>query len=143
MKRIDYVIYKQGAGTHVKVYNAQLIGQKPWKGTETTDLKAGMMSKDSALFASDHRGVVVDFEFSCCVCFSFFISSCMTPVRRHIGGIPKSLSLQMEEGNYYEALQLYRTLQSRYLFHVQTVILLGTRLLESLKSRTNWSMTEL
>ncbi|KAK8798403.1 hypothetical protein WA588_003485 [Blastocystis sp. NMH] len=38
----------------------------------------------------------------------------MTPVRRHIGGIPKSLSLQMEEGNYYEALQLYRTLQSRY-----------------------------
>ena len=63
------MIYKQGAGTHVKVYNAQLIGQKPWKGTETTDLKAGMMSKDSALFASDHRGVVVDFEFSCSVCF--------------------------------------------------------------------------
>lgn len=70
VKRIDYVIYKQGAGTHVKVYNAQLIGQKPWKGTETTDLKAGMMSKDSALFASDHRGVVVDFEFSWCVCLT-------------------------------------------------------------------------
>ncbi len=64
------MIYKQGAGTHVKVYNAQLIGQKPWKGTETTDLKAGMMSKDSALFASDHRGVVVDFEFSWCVCLT-------------------------------------------------------------------------
>ena len=58
VKRIDYIIYKQGSGVHVNVYNSQLIGQKPLKGTETTDLKAGMMSKGSALYASDHRGVV-------------------------------------------------------------------------------------
>lgn len=66
----------------------------------------------------------------------------MTPVRRHIGGIPKSLSLQMEEGNYYEALQLYRTLQSRYSLHAQLVIILAMKLPESLKSPTNWSTTE-
>lgn len=48
----------------MKVYNSQLIGQKPWKGTETMDLKAGMMSEGSALYASDHRGVFADFVFS-------------------------------------------------------------------------------
>ena len=64
VKRIDYIIYKQGAGVHVDVYNTQLIGQKPWKGTETTDLKAGMQSAGSALYASDHRGVFADFVFN-------------------------------------------------------------------------------
>lgn len=33
--------------------------------------------------------------------------------RRHIGTIPQTLETQMSEGNYYEALQLYKSLQSR------------------------------
>ena len=68
VKRIDYIIYKQGSGVHVRVDDSQLIGLKPWSGTETDDLKAGMMSKDSALWPSDHRGVYADFTFLFRVC---------------------------------------------------------------------------
>ncbi|CBK24832.2 uncharacterized protein [Blastocystis hominis] len=35
-------------------------------------------------------------------------------MRRTVGTIPKTLDMQLEEGNYYEALQLYKSLQSRY-----------------------------
>ena len=40
----------------------------------------------------------------------------MNKSRRQARGIPQTLSIKMEEGNYYEALQLYRTLQSRYFY---------------------------
>ena len=63
VKRIDYIIYKQGAGVKVSVKNSQLIGIHPLKGTETDDLKAGMQSHQSAIWASDHRGVFADFVF--------------------------------------------------------------------------------
>ena len=72
VKRIDYIIYKQGSGVHVRVDDSQLIGLKPWSGTETDDLKAGMMSKDSALWPSDHRGVYADFTFLFRVCWQTF-----------------------------------------------------------------------
>lgn len=63
VKRIDYIIYKQGAGVNVSVRNAQLIGIPPLKGTETDDLSAGMQSTKSSIWASDHRGVFADFVF--------------------------------------------------------------------------------
>lgn len=50
--------------------------------------------------------------------FNDFIQNSYSIMRRQVGGIPKTLAIQMEEGNYYEALQLYRTLQSRYWFLV-------------------------
>ena len=64
VKRIDYIIYKQGKGVRVSVHNSQLIGIKPLRGTESNDIKAGMMSQKSAIWASDHRGVFADFVFS-------------------------------------------------------------------------------
>lgn len=64
VKRIDYIIYKQGMGVKVSVKNSQLIGIPPLKGTETDDLKAGMQSHNSAIWASDHRGVFADFVFN-------------------------------------------------------------------------------
>ena len=36
-------------------------------------------------------------------------------MRRQVGTIPKTLETKLEEGDYYEALQLYKSLQSRYL----------------------------
>ena len=35
-------------------------------------------------------------------------------MRRQVGTIPKTLETKLEEGDYYEALQLYKSLQSRY-----------------------------
>ena len=35
-------------------------------------------------------------------------------MRRKVGTIPKTLETDLEEGNYYEALQLYKSLQSRF-----------------------------
>ena len=32
-------------------------------------------------------------------------------VRRQVGTIPKTLETQLSEGNYYEALQLYKSLE--------------------------------
>lgn len=72
VKRIDYIIYKQGNGVHVRVDDAQLIGREPWSGTETDDILAGMMSKDSAIWPSDHRGVYADFTFLWGVCWQTF-----------------------------------------------------------------------
>lgn len=36
-------------------------------------------------------------------------------MRRTVGTIPKTLDMQLEEGNFYEALQLYKSLQSRWI----------------------------
>lgn len=35
-------------------------------------------------------------------------------MRRKVGTIPKTLETDLDEGNYYEALQLYKSLQSRF-----------------------------
>ena len=72
VKRIDYIIYTQGSGVRVRVDDSQLIGLKPWKGTETDNMLAGMMSEDSALWPSDHRGVYADFTFLFGVCWQTF-----------------------------------------------------------------------
>lgn len=56
-------------------------------------------------------------------CFVFvdrhFVVDWLLKMRRTVGTIPRTLDMQLEEGNFYEALQLYKSLQSRW-------ILMGT-----------------
>ena len=62
-KRIDFVLYQDGeaAEKQTRVLSCKLIGQDPTPETEN-DAGNGMLDPDSRLYASDHRGVLVEFE---------------------------------------------------------------------------------
>ncbi|KAK8803204.1 hypothetical protein WA158_000898 [Blastocystis sp. Blastoise] len=59
VKRIDFVIYR---ARRIFVEEAKLIGQDAYPGTET-NRGDGMLSIDSPIYASDHRGLYVDFSY--------------------------------------------------------------------------------
>ncbi|KAI9916541.1 hypothetical protein PsorP6_017219 [Peronosclerospora sorghi] len=58
VKRIDYVLYR-GEG-HVK--ECEIIGQQPTEDTKSFPKDVGMLHSSSPVYASDHRGVVVEFK---------------------------------------------------------------------------------
>ncbi|GMF19715.1 unnamed protein product [Phytophthora fragariaefolia] len=57
-KRIDFVFYR-GDG---KVKECEIIGQEPTEDTKSFPDDVGMLHPSSPIYASDHRGVVVEFE---------------------------------------------------------------------------------
>ncbi|KAL3658830.1 hypothetical protein V7S43_016198 [Phytophthora oleae] len=57
-KRIDFVLYR-GEGT---VKECEIIGQEPTEDTKEFPEDVGMLHPSSPIYASDHRGVVVEFE---------------------------------------------------------------------------------
>ncbi|KAG7398172.1 hypothetical protein PHYBOEH_011495 [Phytophthora boehmeriae] len=57
-KRIDFVLYR-GKG---EVKKCEIIGQEPTKDTKNYPDNVGMLHPSSPVFASDHRGVVVEFK---------------------------------------------------------------------------------
>jgi len=60
-KRIDFILLSGDGQDSVSVRDAWLIGQDPVQGTEHSD-PVGMVHEDSPLWASDHRGVVADYD---------------------------------------------------------------------------------
>ncbi|KAE8900479.1 hypothetical protein PF005_g1764 [Phytophthora fragariae] len=56
-KRIDFVLYR-GEG---KVKECEIIGQEPTEDTADYPDDVGMLHPSSPIYASDHRGVVVEF----------------------------------------------------------------------------------
>ena len=61
---IDFVLFRNGdaAQNKARVVRARLIGQDATPETKN-DPGHGMLDQDSPLYASDHRGVVVEFDF--------------------------------------------------------------------------------
>ncbi|CAI5710312.1 unnamed protein product [Peronospora effusa] len=57
-KRIDFVLYR-GKG---QVKKCEIIGQEPTKDTKDFPEDVGMLHLSSPVYASDHRGVVVEFK---------------------------------------------------------------------------------
>ncbi|TDH72395.1 hypothetical protein CCR75_002750 [Bremia lactucae] len=57
-KRIDFVLYRG----EVQVKECEIIGQKPTKDTEEFPNHVGMTHVSSPIYASDHRGIIVQFE---------------------------------------------------------------------------------
>ncbi|KAG6971586.1 hypothetical protein JG687_00001933 [Phytophthora cactorum] len=57
-KRIDFVLYR-GEG---QVKECEIIGQDPTEDTKDFPDDVGMLHASSPVYASDHRGVVVEFE---------------------------------------------------------------------------------
>ncbi|GMF28144.1 unnamed protein product [Phytophthora lilii] len=57
-KRIDFVLYR-GEG---EVKECEIIGQDPTEDTQGFPDDVGMLHPSSPIYASDHRGVVVEFE---------------------------------------------------------------------------------
>ncbi|KAF1329608.1 Rxlr-like protein, partial [Globisporangium splendens] len=58
VKRIDFILYR-GKG---KVHDFKTIGQAPTDDTKEFPLDVGMLNRHSPVYASDHRGVVVEFS---------------------------------------------------------------------------------
>ncbi|KAF4319469.1 hypothetical protein G195_007204 [Phytophthora kernoviae 00238/432] len=57
-KRIDFVLYR-GEG---EVKECKIIGQEPTEDTKGYPDDVGMLHSSSPVFASDHRGVIVEFK---------------------------------------------------------------------------------
>ncbi|CEG43406.1 RxLR-like protein [Plasmopara halstedii] len=57
-KRIDFVLYR-GEG---QVEECNIIGQKPTEDTKDFPNDVGMLHASSPIYASDHRGVIVQFK---------------------------------------------------------------------------------
>ncbi|POM77624.1 Hypothetical protein PHPALM_4970 [Phytophthora palmivora] len=57
-KRIDFVLYR-GEG---QVKECEIIGQEPTEDTKNFPDDVGMLHSSSPIYASDHRGVVVEFK---------------------------------------------------------------------------------
>ncbi|OWZ10167.1 hypothetical protein PHMEG_00017024 [Phytophthora megakarya] len=57
-KRIDFVLFR-GKG---QVKKCEIIGQEPTEDTKDFPNDVGMLHSSSPIYASDHRGVVVEFE---------------------------------------------------------------------------------
>ncbi|DBA04315.1 TPA: hypothetical protein N0F65_002077 [Lagenidium giganteum] len=60
VKRIDFILYR-GQGV---VRECEIIGQEPTEDTASYPQDVGMLDADSPIYASDHRGVVVEFGAS-------------------------------------------------------------------------------
>lgn len=60
-KRIDYIMYRNSCNVTVNDY--KVIGQNAFPGTENRK-GLDMVEKSSPIYASDHRGVYVDFQIN-------------------------------------------------------------------------------